>query len=479
MITRNQRLILILSIVLVAGFLVTSLASFFVSRASLRAQISQSTLPLTSDNLYSEIQRDLLLPIHISSLMATDTFLRDWILDGEGDSEKVIKYLKGMQIRYDTLTSFLVSDKTLNYYQSEMILKQVDQDEPRDEWYFRVRDMEDDYEINVDYDMAHADTMAIFVNYRVYDYEDRYIGATGVGLAVTTVKRLIESYQLKYGRSIYFVDSHGAVTLHGSSFPAGITNIHDMESLAPVLDQVFSHEHQSLDYLRDGKRVYLNTRYLPEFDWYLFVEQTDETVIRGILRTLVLNLLICMVITLIVLMSTGKTVSSYQRRMEKMATIDTLTGLLNRNAFDVILDQTIRESRRNDIDISIIWFDIDHFKRVNDTYGHMAGDAMLKLISQRCVENLRESDIICRWGGEEFIILLKECGLDNAFAMSEELRVIVSGSTLQYEGNEISVSTSLGVAHYSTQEKKTEFLTRADKAMYRAKESGRNLSMKA
>ena len=91
---RKRQLIFLLSLILVVGFLATSLVSYFVSLSSLRNQITSSSLPLTSDNIYSEIQRDLLRPIFISSLMANDTFFRDWVLDGERDAAQVTKYLK-------------------------------------------------------------------------------------------------------------------------------------------------------------------------------------------------------------------------------------------------------------------------------------------------------------------------------------------------------------------------------------------------
>lgn len=86
---RQRNLTIVVSLLLAAGFLVTSLTSFFVSRASVRAQIAESALPLTSDNIYSEIQRDLLRPVFISSLMATDTFVRDWVVHGEVDATRI------------------------------------------------------------------------------------------------------------------------------------------------------------------------------------------------------------------------------------------------------------------------------------------------------------------------------------------------------------------------------------------------------
>ena len=91
---RKKRLLFLLSLILVVGFVTTSLVSYFVSLSLLRNQITTSALPLTSDNIYSEIQRDLIRPIFISSLMANDTFFRDWVIDGEKDETQMVKYLK-------------------------------------------------------------------------------------------------------------------------------------------------------------------------------------------------------------------------------------------------------------------------------------------------------------------------------------------------------------------------------------------------
>lgn len=122
--------------ILLAGFVLSSLGSFWVSRENVRKTITDSALPLTSDNIYSEIQRDLLKPVFISSVMATDTFVRDWILSGEQDSSRIINYLSEIKSEYQTITAFLVSDLSRNYYHATQVLKQVDESEKRDEWNF-------------------------------------------------------------------------------------------------------------------------------------------------------------------------------------------------------------------------------------------------------------------------------------------------------------------------------------------------------
>jgi hypothetical protein len=106
--SQKRKLVLAISLLVLIGFLTTSLVSFFVSRSSLRRQIQTSSLPLTSDNIYSEIQRDLLRPVFISSLMANDTFFRDWILNGEKNEKQIVKYLNEIMNQYDLFTSFFV-----------------------------------------------------------------------------------------------------------------------------------------------------------------------------------------------------------------------------------------------------------------------------------------------------------------------------------------------------------------------------------
>lgn len=312
------RLILIITLLLAAGFLATSLASYYVARSALRSEIARNELPLTSDSIYSEIRHDLLRPIFISSLMATDTFLRDWVIGGEIDKDRIVKYLKEIQVKHGTYTSFFVSEKSRIYYHADGILKKVSPDEPRDRWYFRVREMTQDYEINVDPDMANQDAMTIFVNYRVYDYDHHYIGATGVGLTVGAVKALIKTYQERYNRTIYFVDRDGAVKLAGARFDPTAQNISQLPFFAQLKEEGDDSARQSLRYEKDGHVTHAYIRTIDEFGWYLVVEQPEAETIRQIHTTLLTNLGVCIAVTLVVLALINATVNAYQKRIETL-----------------------------------------------------------------------------------------------------------------------------------------------------------------
>src|SRR5690606_8697310 len=119
------------------------------------------------------------------------------------------------------------------------IIKVLDSQNTEDDWYFTLRNHSADYDINVDEDTADRSRISIFINYRVKDYAGRFIGATGVGLSVNSVVALIESYQRRYGRQIYFVNREGEVMLHGKDYNLG-PHLRDRPSLAPFATQILT-----------------------------------------------------------------------------------------------------------------------------------------------------------------------------------------------------------------------------------------------
>lgn len=469
----------IINFILVSGFLIISLTSYFVSLNSLREEISENQLPLTSDNIYSEIQRDFLQPVYTSSLMATDTFLRDWVISGESDETKIVKYLSEIKTKYKTFTSFFVSDQTYKYYHTDGILKKISKGSLRDEWYFRVRNMKSDYEINVDPDMANSDTMTIFVNYKVYDYNGEYIGATGVGLKVDAVKSIIERYQKDYGSQIYFTDNDGNVVLHGSNFKMESDNIYKMEGLSKISDKILKMGYKTQKYKKKGEFIHVNSRYIPELKWHLIVEKSEKGAIRNIHKALYLNMGICTVIVMIIFIFMNLLVSPYEKRLHEMATTDKLTGLYNRQAFDIVMMQTIKDAKRNKSRLSIVIFDIDFFKEINDKYGHLIGDKVLKNIADVTRPLLRKADVFSRWGGDEFILLLKDCGIEDAYRLSENIRGEIKKNNMVYKNDQFFNTVSMGVAEYHPHEELDKLISRADKALYISKIKGRDRVEKA
>jgi diguanylate cyclase (GGDEF)-like protein len=158
------------------------------------------------------------------------------------------------------------------------------------------------------------------------------------------------------------------------------------------------------------------------------------------------------------------------------ATIDRLTGVVNRQALLAALFAEVERASRYERPLCVAFVDIDHFKAVNDSYGHAAGDVVLRGVAQTIVENLRTSDLIGRYGGEEFMLILTETNVEDGAALSEKLRTLVERSRFSVEGNtELSVTISIGIVGGAGQQLRMETLVRdADAAMYSAKSLGRN-----
>jgi len=171
-----------------------------------------------------------------------------------------------------------------------------------------------------------------------------------------------------------------------------------------------------------------------------------------------------------------------QRLIEElklMSSTDFLTGLLNRRAFTDIASSQIGSALRHGWPVALILFDIDHFKRVNDTYGHDAGDAVLIEIAALARRMFREGDFVARHGGEEFVALAPHCDLNSAIALAERLRSTIAEASISLpDGRQATVTASFGVVAMKSPGDTLETLLRgADRALYAAKEGGRDRVM--
>ena len=164
-----------------------------------------------------------------------------------------------------------------------------------------------------------------------------------------------------------------------------------------------------------------------------------------------------------------------QAKLREQAIRDPLTGLFNRRYLNETLEREIVRAGRENVPLSVIMADVDHFKMINDTYGHPVGDKFLVEIASLLKSHARGSDIVSRYGGEEFLLVLPGTALDSAARRAEEIRQKCAEIIIQHEGKDLKVTMSFGVAIYPDHGKEAEeIIVKADKALYRAKAQGRN-----
>jgi two-component system cell cycle response regulator len=181
--------------------------------------------------------------------------------------------------------------------------------------------------------------------------------------------------------------------------------------------------------------------------------------------------------TIFKFLSGGNIENSYHEEIYRLTTIDGLTQVYNKRHFTETLERELSRARRYKRDLSLILFDVDHFKKVNDTYGHLAGDYVLKALAQAVKAKIRREDLMARYGGEEFAILLPEIDAANTRVLAEKVRNLVERFPFSFENARIPVTISLGLASADEKpaESPEELVKVADERLYRAKRGGRNL----
>jgi len=199
--------------------------------------------------------------------------------------------------------------------------------------------------------------------------------------------------------------------------------------------------------------------------------------ISFILNTLSIIVVISVVFTTFIYRKSMKDRDDFEIELMEIAIKDNLTGLYNRHGFEALFNKEFQKCQRYKKHACIMLFDIDNFKKVNDTYGHQAGDQVLSALALKCTEELRESDIIGRYGGEEFIVLLPETKIEGALKVAEKMRKSIESYLISTNSGELCITISIGLSYLEKRQDKisTELMVKkADDALYEAKNNGRN-----
>jgi diguanylate cyclase (GGDEF)-like protein len=179
------------------------------------------------------------------------------------------------------------------------------------------------------------------------------------------------------------------------------------------------------------------------------------------------------VMVVVTALSLGRLAVS-ERQLMLRALTDPLTGVFNRRTFLELSGKEEARARRRGSLTSVLMMDIDHFKRVNDTYGHPVGDLVIKSLAEAATKSLRPTDILARYGGEEFVVTLPETDPEVAHRVAERLRTTLEAQVVAADGVEVRFTVSIGIATFATGVPLTAAMEHADQALYRAKQSGRN-----
>lgn len=316
----------------------------------------------------------------------------------------------------------------------------------------------------------------------------------GVAVIKTTLNASAEKLGLSRFPHVFLIDSMGVVLLSGVSgaphrlWPLpGETSGAAPDGARPAGNQnstLLDHRFKDGDrVILSGKKFLAGQQMFGQEGWSIVLlrEETNSLISRffAILLTLTACLLTLGASLLlrrefqaeIMLWRNQIRLEDVSRDLERQASTDSLTGALNRLKFNIIVLQEINRSSRYQTPLSLIMYDIDHFKEVNDTFGHQVGDNVLVQLTRTVAANLRESDFLARWGGEEFMIIAPQLTCEEAVGLAEKLRQLVEATSFDGVGK---LTCSFGVSTFVPGDQAETLANRADRALYRAKSGGRN-----
>lgn len=468
----NYKIVIVITLLLLILSTTISIINYMVSLNSTQTQLKTQSLPLSLDNIYTEIQKHIIEPYLVSSMMANDTFVKDWIIHEEDATEKIEKYLDTIKNKYGMFVTFLVSEKSKNYYTQSGLLEKVEVGNPNNKWYFDFKKIQNAHEINLDFNKHLSNSLVMFINFKIFDINYNFIGATGVGLEISYIDDMLKRFRQKYNFRVYFLNKYGEIVL--SEEKLSYKNINQVKELNSYKSVIFSKTSNTIEYQKEGNDYILTTKYAPELGLYIAVEVKLNDFTKDVRHIFYFNLSVSLIITLIITFIIITIVRKYHSKIEHLADTDALTKVANRRCFSQRCEYFLLLNRRKKSHFALLFLDIDNFKSINDKFGHEVGDFILKESAKTLQHSIRKTDLIGRWGGEEFVVMFIDTTLDEAKIISEKLRVSLENNIDMKKVVGKSVTASFGLTICKDDDTLDSAIARADSAMYQAKKSGKN-----
>lgn len=469
----NYKIVFFITTLMIILSVSLTVVNYVISLDNAQNHLKTQSLPLSVDNIYTEIQKHIIEPYLISSMMANDTFVKDWLINDEKNILKIEEYLSSIKNKYEMFSTFLVSEKSKNYYTQNGFIEKVTINNEDNLWYFKFKNNKKSHEINLDFNDQLTNSMMMFVNYKIFDDKYKLIGATGIALKISYINDMLKKFRQHHSLKVTFYDENGNVVLAEKGFNSN-KNISDNKSLNLIKDKIISKGTNLIEYSDNGEKYLIKTKYIYELNLYLSVEAKISSLTKDVQKIFYFNLFFSFLITVVITLLILFIIHTNNKKILHLAEFDTLTEVMNRRFFKERFEHFLLLSQRDDKKLSLVFLDIDNFKSINDTFGHSMGDKVLKLFSSIIKTHLRATDLIGRWGGEEFIILLINCDLEEAKIITNKLRQSIENDNSLRQLVNHSITASFGLTQAKKDDTSDLIIQRADEAMYISKKEGKN-----
>ncbi len=461
--TLHRSILILFTVVLVS---IVTLIHFSMSK--IVAEQSRAHQQSISPAL-SLVVDQLLQPLHISQTLARSQELQELMGSSEANEKQIFATLTRLQDEF-SMNFFIADESTRRQYKSDG--SQLALNEGEVNWYFKYKDTPQ----HAIADIGNWQDPHFYIDLKIHDENNQFLGFFGIGKSLRSFLTLFEQYKQQYGYDFLFVDQDKNITL--SSDPellaenSNFRNLQELDWYQNIDQQTIEKGSLNNVLVRSNQQDYLIAEVnIDPYGWTLYLLTPLQARQAEISRTFLFSVISLLVVIFALFVLIYNFLYYFKQDMQKNIQTDPLTQLPNRNKIELRYAEIMDANRT----LSLILIDIDHFKAVNDTHGHNAGDHVLRQVASMLANELREEDIIGRWGGEEFVILLPDTGPNQAFEVAQKLREMLANMTTSTGTLSLQITASFGVSFTDKDMPLVDVLANADNALYRAKREGRNL----
>ena len=434
-------------------------------------QQQQSVSPI-----FDLIETELVEPLHIATTLDKIGVYSEYFMQQNPNEEELVAQLKDYSERFD-LEFYVAHEKSRKQFNSDgRVFKLI---EGEVIWYFALKDI-NDYPVQAV--LGKREDVHLYIDVRQYDEEGKFIGFVGVGKSLNDFIASFEQFKSEYGHEFVFVNNNDEIVLSSNSnlLPReaavstdriGVKSISDLSWYKSFAESTEGEEEPSLVVPSAYGDLLISQLRIESLNWSIYLitplSKRQNEVGKSFALYIGVGLLFLFVLYNIV----HRAVDYYADKMSRRFNYDPLTSLANRRYANLFFARHRKHHRAT----AVIMIDLDHFKQVNDNYGHNTGDIVLQSVADLLVKTVRGGDLVVRWGGEEFIIIMPNIDLKEAETIGEECRRLIEENKVEIASSFIQTTASLGISYSrDLADNLTLMVEWADRAMYQAKQEGKN-----
>jgi diguanylate cyclase (GGDEF)-like protein len=452
------------------------LTSYFTLKDVINSHNKQVQSAITP--LFSLVTSEILRPLNVANFMANNHFIIDYANQDNIEKEYIAEYLKGISKSYNML-AFIALKKHKLMLDSDAKESLLNSTEP--EWYHRLKDLPGEQFS----DIGNSEDPHLYFDNKIRNKDGEFIGFTGVAIDLNYFASKFKEYSDRFGFELYFVDNNNIITLSSNSIMK--SESHHRESLMTRLSDLPWHQSLLKNNAADknlstevmyttAEGLLISQMPIQELNWRMFIVSPPAVEQNGYWQIFISRFVLFFFIVITLYLLLLNSINYFKARLIKHSETDYLTQLPNRSHIHSRFDSIAKHNK----DLCVVLADIDNFKSINDTYGHLVGDDVLRIVAEQLSHSLRKVDVIGRWGGEEFIMLLPETSAEQALIIVERIRENIAAISfpITTTSGTFSTTISFGICQLPLNNNAiNDYIAAADQALYKAKSNGKNQSV--